>query len=61
VTLAQQGNVCVAATTNGTFEQVISASPAANQYEVNQVSIAFEQQIITPKISPNLGSYPDPC
>lgn len=59
VTLAQQGNVCVAATTNGTFEQVISASPAANQHEVNQVSITFEQQIVTPKISPNLGSYPD--
>ncbi|QOV66933.1 serine protease [Citrobacter sp. BDA59-3] len=59
VTLTQQGNVCVAATTNGTFEQVISASPAANQHEVNQASITFEQQIVTPKISPNLGSYPD--
>ncbi len=59
VTLAQQGNVCIAATSNGTFEQVISASPAANQLEVNQVSIAFEQQVVVPKITPNIGAYPD--
>lgn len=59
VTLTQQGNVCVAATANGTFEQVVSASPTATQQEVNQVSIAFEQQVVVPKITPNIGAYPD--
>lgn len=59
IPLTQENQTCVARSSDGNFEQIISAQAVQNSQEVNQAYQLFEQNVFLAAMQPNIGVQQD--